>query len=78
MAEAVDKACGHLQILLLQSRLGAGLLQPNSPLCFFPHSIDLIPTHVNVSVHRGEHAGCAQAGEALSQFQSGDVTVSEG
>lgn len=46
-------------------------------LSFFPHAIDLIPTHVNISVHRGEHADCAQAGEALSLFQSGDTTVLE-
>lgn len=32
---------------------------------------------MNVSVHRGEHADCAQAGEALSLFQSGDTTVLE-
>lgn len=48
-----------------------------SALSFFPHSIDLIPTHVNVSVHRGGDADCSQAAEALSLFQSGDTTVLE-
>lgn len=48
-----------------------------SALSFFPHSTDLIPTHVNVSMHRDEHANCDQADDALSLFQSGDATVSK-
>ncbi|NXP38544.1 OCRL phosphatase, partial [Leiothrix lutea] len=44
---------------------------------FFLHSTDFIPTHVNVSVHRGEHADCAQAGRARAAEHQAEQIRSE-